>query len=70
VLADVQTAGRGRHGQAWNDVPGSSLAFSVLLRHLRSHCRGCRFSPSRWRARCAERPNVTGAEFDVSGPTT
>lgn len=32
VLADVQTAGRGRQGRAWNDVPGASLAFSVVLR--------------------------------------
>lgn len=32
VLADVQTAGRGRQGRAWNDVPGASLAFSVLLK--------------------------------------
>ncbi|HZV91304.1 MAG TPA: biotin--[acetyl-CoA-carboxylase] ligase, partial [Candidatus Nitrosocosmicus sp.] len=32
VLADVQTAGRGRQGRGWNDVPGASLAFSVVLR--------------------------------------
>jgi len=32
VLAEVQTAGRGRQGRAWNDVPGASLAFSVLLK--------------------------------------
>ncbi|HEX5031180.1 MAG TPA: biotin--[acetyl-CoA-carboxylase] ligase [Candidatus Eisenbacteria bacterium] len=32
VLADVQTAGRGRQGRVWNDVPGASLAFSVVLR--------------------------------------
>ncbi|HKO21345.1 MAG TPA: biotin--[acetyl-CoA-carboxylase] ligase [Candidatus Eisenbacteria bacterium] len=32
VVADVQTAGRGRQGRAWNDVPGASLAFSVVLR--------------------------------------
>lgn len=32
VVADVQTAGRGRQGRAWNDLPGASLAFSVVLR--------------------------------------
>jgi BirA family transcriptional regulator, biotin operon repressor / biotin---[acetyl-CoA-carboxylase] ligase len=32
VLAETQTAGRGRQGRTWNDVPGASLAFSVVLR--------------------------------------
>ena len=32
VLAEVQTTGRGRQGRAWSDVPGASLAFSVVLR--------------------------------------
>jgi BirA family biotin operon repressor/biotin-[acetyl-CoA-carboxylase] ligase len=31
VLADVQTAGRGRLGRAWTDVPYAGLAVSVLL---------------------------------------
>lgn len=32
VVADHQTAGRGRLGRDWISVPGSSLAVSVLLR--------------------------------------
>ena len=32
VHADRQTAGRGRQGRSWSDVPGASLAFSVVLR--------------------------------------
>jgi BirA family biotin operon repressor/biotin-[acetyl-CoA-carboxylase] ligase len=32
VATDHQTAGRGRLGRTWEDVPGLSLLFSVLLR--------------------------------------
>jgi BirA family transcriptional regulator, biotin operon repressor / biotin---[acetyl-CoA-carboxylase] ligase len=32
VVAESQTAGRGRQGRSWNDVPGASLAFSAVLR--------------------------------------
>ncbi|MBS1847736.1 MAG: biotin--[acetyl-CoA-carboxylase] ligase [Actinobacteria bacterium] len=32
VVADVQTAGRGRHGREWVAPAGSGLLFSVLLR--------------------------------------
>ena len=32
VLADTQTAGRGRRGRRWEDAPGRSLLFSLLLR--------------------------------------
>jgi BirA family biotin operon repressor/biotin-[acetyl-CoA-carboxylase] ligase len=32
VMANHQTAGRGRLGRVWQDVPGRSLLFSVLLR--------------------------------------
>jgi BirA family biotin operon repressor/biotin-[acetyl-CoA-carboxylase] ligase len=32
VLADHQTAGRGRRGRGWEDEPGASLLVSVLLR--------------------------------------
>src|SRR5690606_41572980 len=32
VVADEQTAGRGRMGRRWEAPPGSSLLFSVLFR--------------------------------------
>ncbi|HET7487706.1 MAG TPA: biotin--[acetyl-CoA-carboxylase] ligase [Acidimicrobiales bacterium] len=32
VVADHQTAGRGRHGRAWEAAPGAGLLVSVLLR--------------------------------------
>ena len=32
VATDHQTAGRGRLGRVWQDVPGRALLFSVLLR--------------------------------------
>ncbi|MGH9279097.1 MAG: biotin--[acetyl-CoA-carboxylase] ligase, partial [Acidimicrobiales bacterium] len=32
VVADHQTAGRGRQGRRWQAPPGSSLLVSVLLR--------------------------------------
>lgn len=32
VVADSQTAGRGRRGRAWVSVPGASLTFSLLWR--------------------------------------
>lgn len=31
VVADAQTAGRGRQGRAWEDRPGGSLLFSVTV---------------------------------------
>jgi BirA family biotin operon repressor/biotin-[acetyl-CoA-carboxylase] ligase len=34
VVADHQTAGRGRAGRSWMDVPGSMLMFSSLLRGI------------------------------------
>ena len=32
VLADEQTAGRGRHGRTWSAPPGTSLLLSLLVR--------------------------------------
>jgi BirA family biotin operon repressor/biotin-[acetyl-CoA-carboxylase] ligase len=32
VVADHQSAGRGRRGRAWADVPGTSLLTSILIR--------------------------------------
>jgi BirA family biotin operon repressor/biotin-[acetyl-CoA-carboxylase] ligase len=32
LVAEEQTAGRGRLGRSWSSVPGASLTFSVLLR--------------------------------------
>lgn len=32
VVAEAQTAGRGRHGRTWHDAPGASLMLSLVLR--------------------------------------
>jgi BirA family biotin operon repressor/biotin-[acetyl-CoA-carboxylase] ligase len=32
VVAETQTAGRGRRGRAWRDEPGASLLLSIVLR--------------------------------------
>ncbi|MFN4148820.1 MAG: biotin--[acetyl-CoA-carboxylase] ligase, partial [Rhodocyclaceae bacterium] len=32
VIAETQTAGRGRRGRAWHSTPGDSLTFSLLWR--------------------------------------
>jgi BirA family biotin operon repressor/biotin-[acetyl-CoA-carboxylase] ligase len=32
VVADTQTAGKGRRGRAWHDTPGASLLVSVIMR--------------------------------------
>lgn len=40
VLADHQTAGRGRRGRAWTALPGRALLFSVVLRPC--------LPPARW----------------------
>jgi BirA family biotin operon repressor/biotin-[acetyl-CoA-carboxylase] ligase len=34
VVAEHQTAGRGRAGRSWTDVPGAMLMFSALLRGI------------------------------------
>ena len=39
VLADQQTAGRGRLGRAWVSPPGANLYFSVVLRPAAEHLR-------------------------------
>jgi len=40
VIADTQTAGRGRRGREWFSPPGSGLYVSVVLRPGRSPCGG------------------------------
>jgi BirA family biotin operon repressor/biotin-[acetyl-CoA-carboxylase] ligase len=32
VVADTQTAGKGRRGRVWHDVPGASLLLSIVVR--------------------------------------
>lgn len=32
VVADIQTAGKGRRGRSWQSLSGTSLSFSILLR--------------------------------------
>ena len=40
VLAEEQTAGRGRLGRAWESPPGSGVWVTVLLRPAAAHTRG------------------------------
>jgi BirA family biotin operon repressor/biotin-[acetyl-CoA-carboxylase] ligase len=40
VVADHQTAGRGRAGRSWLDVPGAMLMFSALVRGIASERAG------------------------------
>jgi BirA family biotin operon repressor/biotin-[acetyl-CoA-carboxylase] ligase len=44
VIADWQSAGRGRGGKRWHTPPGKALAFSVVLRPVQ----GDRQAPLRW----------------------
>jgi BirA family biotin operon repressor/biotin-[acetyl-CoA-carboxylase] ligase len=37
VVANHQTSGRGRYGREWDDVPGKSLLFSILLQPTREN---------------------------------
>ena len=32
ILADEQTAGKGRHGHSWHSAPGDGIYFSIVLR--------------------------------------
>jgi BirA family biotin operon repressor/biotin-[acetyl-CoA-carboxylase] ligase len=36
VIADEQTAGKGRHDRKWLTIPKASLAFSLVLQHVES----------------------------------
>lgn len=40
VIADEQTAGRGRQGRAWFTPPGAALAFSLVLREYLTYAEG------------------------------
>jgi len=37
IVAEEQTAGRGRKGRSWHSMPGKSLTFSILLRPPAEH---------------------------------
>jgi BirA family biotin operon repressor/biotin-[acetyl-CoA-carboxylase] ligase len=39
IVADVQTAGRGRRGRAWEAAPGTSLLASILVRPVPAETR-------------------------------
>lgn len=68
VLADAQTAGRGRHGRSWNDVPGASLAFSVVLRPSLPLPRLPLLAIAMACAVAEAAESITGARFDVKWP--
>ena len=68
VVADVQTSGRGRHGRSWNDVPGASLAFSVLLRPTLPLPRLPLLAIAMACAVAEAAEAITGTRFDVKWP--
>lgn len=45
VIAEAQTAGRGRHGRAWFSPPGAGLYVSVILRPSSEHPLSSRENP-------------------------
>ena len=64
LVAEAQTAGRGRMGRRWISPPRRALTFSVLLRSGRAYANfcwaGCRCWPgSRSRRRWSRRPGWT-----------
>jgi BirA family transcriptional regulator, biotin operon repressor / biotin---[acetyl-CoA-carboxylase] ligase len=68
VLADIQTSGRGRHGRSWNDVPGSSLAFSIVLRPSLPLARLPLLAIAMACSVAEAAEAITGARFDVRWP--
>ncbi len=59
ILADEQTAGRGRQGRVWASPPGNLYASALIRRPLRGR-RSRRRSASSPASRCAARSRISG----------
>ena len=68
VLAEQQTAGRGRLDRSWVTGPGENIAFSVVLRPDRSRMSQLNMAATLGVASAVER--LTGVEATVKCPTT
>ena len=62
VVADEQTAGRGRRGRTWVSPPGAGLYLSVIFRPLTGACRAARAGRSRSRSLLTLMAGVAAAQ--------
>lgn len=68
VLADTQTAGRGRQGRTWHTPPGAALAFSLVLRPAVSAVQAARLTMLAGVAVCAALEQVAGVRPALKWP--
>src|SRR2546423_15432956 len=68
VVADHQSAGRGRRGRAWTDAPGTSLLASILVRPRVPLGRWPLFSLATAVATAEALRRSTGLEARLKGP--
>ncbi len=68
VLADRQTAGRGRHGREWHSPPGQGLYVSVLLRPHRPPAELPRWALAAATAACLALREAGAAAASVEWP--
>src|SRR3989442_1678461 len=68
VVADHQSAGRGRRGRAWNDAPGTSLLASILVRPRIAPALLATFSIATAAAGAGAPPRPAGLRARLQGP--
>jgi len=68
VLAEEQTAGRGRHGRRWHSAPGAGLYLSTLLVSEAPAPELTRWTLGAAVAACEACRRVTGAEVTIRWP--
>lgn len=67
VVADRQTAGRGRHGRPWHSPPGCGLYVSTLFRPVGEAADATRFTLASAVAAC-QAAREMGAEVEIKWP--
>lgn len=68
VVAEAQTAGRGRHGGAWHSPPGSGLYVSVVFRPAGDAAAATRFTLTSAVAACEAAREVGAHEVEIKWP--
>jgi BirA family biotin operon repressor/biotin-[acetyl-CoA-carboxylase] ligase len=68
IVAEEQTAGRGRNGRHWLTPPGAALAFSLILRPPLSAARLSRLTMLAGVAACEAIEQLTGAPAGLKWP--